>query len=407
MRALTLSIALVLAFAGIASACILKISPATFEAKVGETLSFHLERYPTHRSCVLPIEETKIIVSGGTIVDPGTWKKGNPDRLDFKVRFDKEGDALVRIERNCPKEGLIAIEAKGKVTKDSTTTEVAQEVKEAPPPSPPKETGLSISQVIEPINLRLWYIFFAVGVGAFLLKLSNYRKPLLLLSLIFLGFYLGGCPEPVGTPFYLLSRNQAMLWTALILFAIPIGISLVWGRAFCGWICPLGGVQELIHKVQSPLRCYQGLPSYLDKPLKWLKFAILAYVGYLTWKSSTNIFSQYEPFRVLFNFTGTSLTIALLVLTLTISLFISRPFCRYACPYGAILKVAGALSHFKVQLSEDSCVECGLCTKEGVCPMGAISCRADSKKPKIDNSECIVCLECTNTCKRSSISLRY
>ncbi|MCS7234038.1 MAG: 4Fe-4S binding protein [Synergistetes bacterium] len=403
MKTLALSIALALTFAGTASACILKISPSTFEAKVGETLNFNLERYLTHRSCTLPIEETKITVSRGTIVDPGTWKKGNPDKLDFKVRFDKEGDATVRVERSCPREGLITVEAKGKIIKDLSTAGTTKESKETLPQS--SSRTLSMSQVIEPINLKLWYTFFAIGVIAFLLKLSSYRKPLLLLSLTFLGFYLGGCPEPVGTPFFFLSRNQAMFLPALILFAIPLGISLLWGRVFCGWICPLGGAQELIHKAQVPMRCYQGLPPYIDRPLKWLKFAILIGVGYLTWRSSTNIFSQYEPFKVLFNFTGTPLAIAILIITLVISLIISRPFCRYACPFGAILKIAGALSYFKIKLYKDSCSECGSCTREGVCPMGAIICEINSKRPKIDNSECIACLECTKTCKRSSIDL--
>lgn len=402
-----------------ASACILKISPPTFEAKVGDVISFHLERYITHKRCVLPIEETKITVKGGTIVEQGTWKEGNPDTIDFKVRFDQAGEGVVRIERNCPREGLISIEAKGRVVEPSTTQEASAQVEETPqapatPSSPPtqeiqatvlKESATSITHLTESVNLRLWYIFFIVGIIAFLSNLSNYRRPLLFLSVIFLGFYLGGCPEPVGAIFYLLSNNRGLLLTALILFAIPIAMSFVWGRAFCGWICPLGAVQELIHRSQGMLRCYYGLPSWIDRPLKWVKFLILFGFGYLTWKAGENVFSHYEPFKVLFNFTGTTLTISILAVTLLASILTSRPFCRYLCPLGAIFKITAPFSRFKVKLDEESCVECGLCSRGGVCPISAIRCSGNSNRPLVDHGECIACLECTNICKKGSLRI--
>lgn len=71
-----------------ALACTLKLTPSTFNTAPGETLTFHLERYPTHKQCVLPLEETKILISGGKLSDPGIWEKGTPDILDFRyIRF--------------------------------------------------------------------------------------------------------------------------------------------------------------------------------------------------------------------------------------------------------------------------------------------------------------------------------
>ncbi|KUK14389.1 MAG: 4Fe-4S binding protein [Synergistetes bacterium] len=404
---------------GEAHACVLKIYPSPFEAKVKEVLTFRLERYPTHRRCVLPVEETKITVSKGTVVDPGTWKEGNPDVLEFKVRFDEAGEAFVRAERECPREGLIVVETKGTVTEATSSQASTLKAEELPkePEAPstvatpatslthPKESTVSITHIVGSINLNLWYVFFAAGVIMFLSNLSSYRKPLLFLSVVFLGFFLGGCPEPVGTIFYLLSRNRELFWTALILFAIPVTISFIWGRVFCGWICPLGAVQELMHRAQPHLNCYHGLPPWIDRPLKWAKFAVLFGVGYLTWKSATNLFSEYEPFKVLFNLTGTTLGIGILALTLLISLFLSRPFCRYICPLGAIFKITAPFSYFKVTLDEEACVECGLCTQEGICPMGAIKCKEEGKKPIINYGECIACLECKNTCKKGGLKV--
>ena len=404
LRIISVAIALIAFISGVSLACDLRITPNSFEAKVGEVVSFRLERYLTHRSCILPIEETKIIVTRGKIVDPGTWKKGTPDVLEFKVQFNEAGDATVRVERNCPKVGLITVEAKGKVTTSEAGVPMPPQ-KETPPPTPEVKEAQNPENTLTSTNLILWYGFFGVGVGAFLLKLTSYRTPLLFLSAIILGFYLGGCPEPVGTPFYLISGGQTLFGTALILFTIPVVLTFIVGRAFCGWICPLGAVQELIHRKESPLRCYHGLPRSIDRPLKWLKFLVLIYFGYLSWVSSSNAFSKHEPFKTLFNLSGSSLSLWILALLLLLSIFISRPFCRYVCPLGAILKIAGKLSYFKIKLDESSCVECGLCTKEGVCPVGAIECRPDSKKPIIDNGECIACLECKYTCRKSAIKL--
>ena len=85
----------------VALACSMKLTPSTPAASVGETITFRLERALTHRNCVLPIEQTQIKVTGGEVVDAGVWKKGNPDVLEFKVRFTQPGDSLIRIERDC------------------------------------------------------------------------------------------------------------------------------------------------------------------------------------------------------------------------------------------------------------------------------------------------------------------
>ncbi|MGB9860639.1 MAG: 4Fe-4S binding protein, partial [Moorellaceae bacterium] len=357
MRKIVL-VALLFAFAllwspGEALACTLNLTPSTFNVAAGETVTFHLERTPTHRQCVLPLEETKILVSGGKLIDPGVWKKGAPDVLDFKVAFEQPGQAVVRVERNCPKSGLIAVEARGTVVAASKstapqTTARAPETKPfntvAPPATsksgqdslpvhPPETTAPPVTapetratgENVHPpetaappteeqndssnpwwltssINLRLWFAFLTIGLIAYLLKLTRYRKPLLFVSVILLGFYLGGCPEPVGAPFYLLSRNPALFGTALILLALPLALSLIWGRVFCGWVCPLGATQEFIHAGQAWGKGSYRVPAPVDKALKQLKFVVLAVFGYLSWQTSHNAFSNYDPFKVLFNF---------------------------------------------------------------------------------------------------------
>ncbi len=101
-----------------AFACIMKLTPDKFTAKIGEKITFTLERVQEHRTCVLPLEETKIEVKGGKVIDPGKWtKQNNVDILKFTVQFTTPGEAVVTVIRNCPKEGLMKVEVKGTVIK--------------------------------------------------------------------------------------------------------------------------------------------------------------------------------------------------------------------------------------------------------------------------------------------------
>lgn len=101
-----------------AFACTMKLSPDKFTVKAGGKITFTLERVQEHRNCVLPLEETKIEVKGGKIIDLGKWTKQNSvDVLKFTVQFTTPGEAVVTVIRNCPKEGLMKVEVKGTVVK--------------------------------------------------------------------------------------------------------------------------------------------------------------------------------------------------------------------------------------------------------------------------------------------------
>lgn len=105
-------------FYGVSLACEMKLTPDKFNVKVGEKVTFTLERVQVHRNCVLPLEETKIEVKGGKVIDPGKWiKKDGVDILKFTVQFTAPGEASVTIIRDCPKEGLQTVTVKGTVSK--------------------------------------------------------------------------------------------------------------------------------------------------------------------------------------------------------------------------------------------------------------------------------------------------
>lgn len=424
---------------------------------MGETVTFRLERLQTHKQCVLPLENTVIQVTGGEVTDPGTWKKGIPEVLVFRVTFSEPGQSVVRIERNCPKEGLIFTEARGVVAPKSTVNNTGNsapktepQLREQKTPSPPQEgspstgteniegvfsstpsspppapvfpqsaqtdqnfggeRGVSPSEVaqLQPKdgkdtrkefpytkNLLLWSFFFLVGALLYLSKQKQAQRPFLFLSLLLTGFFLGGCPEPMGAVYFLIARKETMLGIAAFLFVVPLVLTLVWGRFFCGWICPAGAVQEFVHLEKIGVR----LPVRSDRVLKRFKAILLIIAGYFTWRTGVNIWGHYEPFKALFNFQGEPLVLFFLGITLLSSLFVERPFCRYVCPLGAILATVARFSSQKIKADESLCTGCGLCAKIS-CPTGALfSPEHKHAPPQIDETECIRCLRCVDACR--------
>ena len=409
-----------------ALACAMKLTPDGPSATIGDIVTLRLELALTHRTCVLPIEQTVIKLTGGEIIDPGVWKKGNPNVLEFKVRFTQPGDAIVRIERNCSKDGLHTVETKVKVSSKPGTAAASVPVVSVPgaptatassavaaspaTASAPEKSDRSLSwqQALTAWwpayaeHFLSWLAVFSTGLILYLGKQHSLRKPLLLFSLLLTGFYLGGCPGPVGSWYYLLTGNRGVMGLVLFLLLVPILFSLFWGRIFCGWMCPIGAAQELI----SIKRFRFKMPTAVDQPLKKLKYVLLAGFSLITLWTGVNYFGHHEPFKTLFNFDGSALSFVLLALVLAWSIVTERPFCRYICPLGAILAITSRCSRCKVTPDRGSCVHCHLCAKSGCCPTGAL--RMDSSGPSalpvIDAAECIHCGKCGLSCPRNAIS---
>lgn len=246
-----------------------------------------------------------------------------------------------------------------------------------------------MNQLLEILSrYYLWVIFMSAGIVIYLLKLSLLRKTMLFLSVVVLGFYLGACPCPSGSIFHIFTSVGAFLFifTAITTF--------LFGRVYCGWVCPLGAVQELIHIDKYRIK----VPRRLDKYLRYIRFFILGIFLYLTITSSRYMWGKYEPFKVLFNFSGNTLTFTLLLVTLGLSMFIERVFCRYICPMGGVLSIISRFSIFGIKIDKNKCISCQRCEK--ICPVGAIE--NSVKETKINKGECIDCLRCKDICSKGA-----
>jgi polyferredoxin len=184
--------------------------------------------------------------------------------------------------------------------------------------------------------------------------------------------------------------------SAFVLMAIGFVLAILFGPVFCGWVCPLGTIQEWVAKWGKKLfrrRYNHFVPARIDNVLRYARYLVLAWVVYVTATSGTLIFSEYDPYFALFNFWSSEVAIGGLVilgLMLVLSLFVERPWCKYACPYGAVLGITNLFRVFKIKRSELTCKADGACSI--MCPMNI---PVDTVKTVRDH-QCISCLECTS-----------
>ena len=184
--------------------------------------------------------------------------------------------------------------------------------------------------------------------------------------------------------------------SAFVLMAIGFVLAILFGPVFCGWVCPLGTIQEWVAKWGKKLfkrRYNHFVPARIDNVLRYARYMVLAWVVYVTATSGTLIFAEYDPYFALFNFWSSEVAIGGLVilgLTLILSLFVERPWCKYACPYGAVLGITNLFRVFQIRRAESTCKADGACSI--MCPMNI---PVDTVKTVRDH-QCISCLECTS-----------
>jgi polyferredoxin len=180
--------------------------------------------------------------------------------------------------------------------------------------------------------------------------------------------------------------------------------------AFCGWICPFGFIQDLINKFSGFLqkrfpRLRQGFKylkahisrfAYLDKYLRLLKYAVLAWAVIGAAIYGVMVFRDYDPWSALINIAELSFTFGLVILGIIFiaSFFVQRPWCRYACPLGALSGLLSKISPVYLKRETIACTNCKICTK--TCPMGLPVHSATT----ITSVDCNACLECVGACPR-------
>jgi ferredoxin len=257
-------------------------------------------------------------------------------------------------------------------------------------PPPEFDSGYVAPETATPGRHVAWYqdvpeyVDVAVLAGllilatVFALKLRSRLAVFLtmLAALLYLGFYREGCVCPIGAiqnvADGIAHPETAVPVGVVIFFLLPLGMTLLFGRTFCGAVCPLGAVQDAT--LVRPVR----VPRWLEHSLGLAPYLYLGAAVMFVATGTSYIICRYDPFVAIFRLvdlpqfvtTGGVHLLALTGVVLAVGLFVGRPYCRFLCPYGAILRVLSRVSWKHVTITPDECVHCTLC--EDACPYNAI-----------------------------------
>jgi polyferredoxin len=213
--------------------------------------------------------------------------------------------------------------------------------------------------------------------------------------------------SPINQFFVLLGPTSSqpiqLVLPMIIILAALLGLTVIFGRIYCGYSCPLGAMQELCSKLnfksslkkQKQVRLQFNPSRNVITPIRWIYmivFILTAFFLGLTISELMNLFLVFQISKgiavqlILFQ-------VVFFIIILISSFFIYRPWCRFFCPFGTL---ANILNRFYKRnlIRTDSCTDCGLC--EQICPTKE-SYRTSTK------AECFYCNRCIDICPHNAI----
>jgi polyferredoxin len=226
------------------------------------------------------------------------------------------------------------------------------------------------------------------------------------------GLYL---PRPAGVEGWLpiagLMNTKFLLATghvppihpaAMFLFLAFVAMSLLLKKAFCSWLCPVGTLSEYLSAFGRRIfgRTLR-LPRWADLSLRSLKYILLGFFVFVVGAMSADALADFmeTPYGLLADvkmlnfFRDIGVTAAIVVsLLMLLSMLVQNFWCRYLCPYGALMGLVSLLSPVKIRRDADACVDCAKCAK--ACPSGL----AVDKLIQIRSAECTACMACVASC---------
>ena len=252
--------------------------------------------------------------------------------------------------------------------------------------TPPRSAWLQWVDVGLLVLALLLAAWFALG--------SRRRSWLVALTagcVAYFGFFREGCVCPIGSvqnvTVALADPAYAVPLYVIAIFVLPLAAALFFGRVFCSGVCPLGAIQELV--VLRPV----NVSRRLDRGLGWLRWVYLVLAVIFAALPAAHrdfVICRYDPFVGLFRFDGAAWLLLIGALFLVAGIFVGRPYCRWLCPYGALLSAFSRYAWRSFSITPDRELDCGLCAE--ACPYGAI------EEHRAVRSECYACGRCYRTC---------
>ena len=240
------------------------------------------------------------------------------------------------------------------------------------------------------------YAIIALLILAYLFRKDKYNKKIGFIFLIIsttLGFLIFAPMLPHQFQTLVLGKvggRGAPLPLVIVGLLLFVGFTFIFGRLFCGFVCPIGAIQELAYKI--PTRKKKIASKALVLAVQVIVFILFIVLGVFF---SVAILS-YFGFQDFFQWNVVSPFFYVFIALLIISVFIYRPFCQLFCPYGLLLSLFAVKSIFKLRRN-DKCIDCSSC--DDACPTSEAG-RGDLKR------ECYMCNRCKETCAFEAIDYR-
>jgi polyferredoxin len=169
----------------------------------------------------------------------------------------------------------------------------------------------------------------------------------------------------------------------IIVLIVFLLLSVVFGKFVCGKICPLGWIQEWVHKIPFPWKVKKTFGG--EKILLRLKYVMLLFMVVSSFLGMTEEEKHSGGFWV----SGA------ITLLFVVFIIIYKPVCKYVCPYGAVASLLNLISPYRYRIDRDKCIDCDKCAR--VCKMNV-----DVHKTP-NHTECIRCGKCIKACPAKAI----
>ncbi|HET9795997.1 MAG TPA: 4Fe-4S binding protein [Thermoanaerobaculia bacterium] len=200
----------------------------------------------------------------------------------------------------------------------------------------------------------------------------------------------------------LTGRIPAIHPAAMFLLVAILAIAFLFRKAFCSWLCPVGTVSEALGSIgRKILGRNLRLPKWIDVPLRGFKYLLL---GFFVWAVASMSAQAIEAFMQspygliadvkmlnFFRFIGGTGLCVIGLLGIA-SIFVADFWCRYLCPYGALLGLVSLLSPARIRRDTNACIDCGKCAK--ACPASL----PVDRLPSVRSAECNACVACVAVC---------